>query len=364
MTDSAASLASVPRVSVLMAVRDAAAFLDEALDAVGGQTLDDYEFVIVDDASMDATADILRRRAAADGRLRVIRCDENRGLTRSLNEGLRHCRGEFVARVDGDDVCEPNRFARQVAYCDAHPDLAALATWTTEIDAGGRVIGAHRPDPDPVYIRWALTFENVLYHPTVMMRRAAVDAVAGYDAAVPVTQDHDLFTRIIMHGGGVGILPEPLLRYRRTAGQISSARAGEQRQHGLGVRRRYVAWALGENLGDAATNVMWEMMSLQPLPPGGAAKLAASLALRLADRFARDATRGVRRRIRRRLCRAMAVQARMQMSAGNKAGGDALLRAAASLGATAWWPAEVWNHAARAVASRLLRPTAGDGGLA
>lgn len=235
-----------PKVSVLLCVYNGERYLREAVDSILAQTWADSEFVIVDDASTDTTPAILD--SYHDVRIVRLRNAENVGLTKSLNRGLEVCRGEYVARIDADDVSEPDRLARQVEFLAHHPEVVILGTWTTEVDEHGREIGAFEISPEADYVAWELTWRNVVYPSSVLMRRAPVVAIRGYDAGVPYAQDHDLWTRAVMAGGKAALLPERLTRYRRSAGQITCTRAAEQDQCGLRVRQRYLHWLLGREV--------------------------------------------------------------------------------------------------------------------
>ena len=111
-----------PHVSFLLAVHNDARFIGATLRSILDQTFDDFELVVVDDASTDGTADLLR--SSGDRRIRYVRNEDNLGQVPSLNVGLKLCRGELVARIDGDDLCEPTRLAAQVKYLGDYPDIA------------------------------------------------------------------------------------------------------------------------------------------------------------------------------------------------------------------------------------------------
>jgi glycosyltransferase involved in cell wall biosynthesis len=128
------------RVSVVMSVFNGERFLREAVDSILGQTYRDLELIVIDDGSADGSGEILAQRRQADARLRVFP-QANMGLTRSLNRGVELSTGEYVARMDADDLSEPRRFERQVAFMDAHPDVGLLGTAYREIDGEGRVLG-------------------------------------------------------------------------------------------------------------------------------------------------------------------------------------------------------------------------------
>ncbi len=212
---------SLPVVSVLMPVYNGARYLAAAIDSIRTQSLEDFELIIVDDGSDDDTPIILRAYADRDARVRILRQD-HQGLTRSLNTGLRQLRGEFVARMDADDVACPDRFLRQVEFLRAHLDHVAVGSCVYWIDAAGEPLG-------PEY--WPLTNDEIeqrlgrghggLPHPTLMARRAALMRLGGYRERFTVAQDKDLWLRLL-EIGKLANLPTILLYYRQHAESISS----------------------------------------------------------------------------------------------------------------------------------------------
>lgn len=186
-----------PRLTVLMPVYNCEAFVRESIESILGQTYRDFELLAVDDGSTDATPEILR--SYADDRLRIVRNPGNLGLTPSLNVGLREARGALVARQDADDIAYPERFARQVAFLDAHPEVAMLGTQFVSIDERGhrRPLHLWMKCETSIGIRWQLLFENAFVHSSVMFRRDVVTGeFHGYDETFRTNQDFDLWTRM------------------------------------------------------------------------------------------------------------------------------------------------------------------------
>lgn len=220
-----------PLVTVLMSVHNGRAFLPAALDAILHQTLTDLEFIVIDDGSSDDTWELIRARAAADARLRPVRNPGNLGLTRSLNRGLELARGRYLARQDVDDESLRNRLAEQVAFLEAHPEVVLLGTWAARMDGAGRAIaGLGREPATDRAIRRKMLLANAFFHTSVLLRREAlVQHGLAYDPGLPCAQDYDLWSRLLAHGQGAN-LPQPLVRFRTHPGQISAARAVEQRQ--------------------------------------------------------------------------------------------------------------------------------------
>jgi glycosyltransferase involved in cell wall biosynthesis len=149
------------------------------------------------------------------------------GLVPALHHGLAEARGDYIARMDADDVALPDRLARQVAVLDAFPRVAALGSACRVIDGEGRVLGDRCPPSDPAAIRDALLRGNCMLHPTMMLRRAAVLNVGNYRAAFRLAEDFDLWLRLSERYDLMN-LPDCLLCYRQHAGQ-SAWQALEQR---------------------------------------------------------------------------------------------------------------------------------------
>jgi glycosyltransferase involved in cell wall biosynthesis len=203
-----------------MAVYNAAPWLAEAVDSVLGQTFADFELIVVDDGSVDATPEILRRYR--DPRLRVIPQRQS-GQTPALNHGLRAARGALIARMDGDDVALPERFARQVAFLEAHPEVGLLGTACREISASGEVLRTITPPSDDRMLRRILIRMNPFTHSSMMFRRSVLDTSGWYDEGFVVAQDYDLWLRM-SRSTRLANLDEPLVLRRLTPGQLSSAR--------------------------------------------------------------------------------------------------------------------------------------------
>ena len=228
---------SSPRVTVLLAVRDGARYLREALVSVLEQSFTSFELLVVDDGSTDETPEILQ--SYRDSRLVVLHNAHSVGLTRSLNIGLRAARGEYIARLDADDACEPDRLATQVAFLESHPDVAALATGYVKIDSAGR---SHGPRPAPLGrtdLRWRLLFHNPLVHSSVMIRTRVLDAVGGFDEAFRYAQDYALWCRIVRRMP-IETLQDPLVRFRVHGRSITETAGGPAAKAPLDIAVGYL----------------------------------------------------------------------------------------------------------------------------
>lgn len=231
----APSTLSSPRLSVAMSVYNNAPHLALAIESILSQTMADFEMLVVDDGSTDGSGAIIGHYVARDSRIRLWR-QPNAGLIASLNRLVGEARSDVIARMDGDDIAEPTRFARQLAFLAAHPDYGVVGTWTNGIDAAGNWFPDHDGQPtDHATLMAQIEHGSVLCHPSVVMRTAVVRAVGGYHRAFRHCEDYDLWLRLSERTQLCSI-PERLLRYRHSESQVSSRHALVQQ-----VGRR-IAW--------------------------------------------------------------------------------------------------------------------------
>jgi hypothetical protein len=195
-------------LSVVMPVRNAAPFLDASIASILGQTMADFEFVMLDDASTDGSRDLLRAWARRDARIRLIESDTPLGLAGSSNRVIREARGSICARMDSDDVSDPDRLARQWAVLEAHPEASVVGALWRGIDPQGRVV---RPSD-----RWRLLRQTTFApfpHGSVMFRRDWGLTAGGYRETCATWEDFDFFVR--MAGlGPIYVIAQPLYAYR------------------------------------------------------------------------------------------------------------------------------------------------------
>jgi glycosyltransferase involved in cell wall biosynthesis len=212
--------AGAPRVSVVMAVYNGAAYLKPAIDSVLAQTFPDFELIVVNDGSTDASRDIVL--AAGDRRIRLLDNPRNLGLTPSLNRGLEAARGEFIARLDADDVATPDRLARQVAFLDRNPDIALVGSFYRLIDPRGRVIRGGKWPRHHNHLRWSLLFYCPFNHSAVTWRRGPVSAAIGpYDGNFQYAMDWEYWSRMASRLR-VANIPRVLTLYRVGPHSMSS----------------------------------------------------------------------------------------------------------------------------------------------
>jgi GT2 family glycosyltransferase len=218
--------ASAPAVTVLMPAYNAAAHLKEALESIFRQTFSDFELVVVEDGSTDDTPTILR--ACGDSRLSVLANERNLGVISSLNRGLEAATGEFVARMDADDVALPKRLERQVNFLRNSPQIGLCGTWFETF--GGAHSAVVRPPTDPDDMAATLFYESPLGHPTVMFRRKLFEEHGlRYSHDCLHAEDFDLWTKVA-RVTKLANIPEVHLRYRWHDKQITNLSKARQRE--------------------------------------------------------------------------------------------------------------------------------------
>ena len=226
------------RVSVCMCVYNGAAYLDSALASIQRQTLRNWECIVVDDGSSDDTPAILSRYAAEDSRFQVYRNERNLGIPRSRNRALELAQGTYVACMDADDICCPDRLERQVAFMDANPRLALSSCRYFPFRDGCilPVSGLWRTDLEAVQA--LLLFFNPILNPGVIGRRPVLQAF-GYDPEYSCTEDLDLWMRMLAQGQRLAIQPEYLMLYRLHGKQVTSTTLQRQREQYRRIIRRF-----------------------------------------------------------------------------------------------------------------------------
>ena len=202
----------MPKVSIVMPVYNGVRYLREALDSLLTQTFQDFEIWAIDDGSTDDSPALLA--SIRDPRLRVYRQD-NAGQTGALNTGLKLAKGEYIARMDQDDISEPERLAMQVAFLDSHPEVGLLGSEYMWIDEKGTPLRKMSFPRNNSNLRRAMARCNPFAHSAVMFRRSLIEQVGGYiqNKNYPQFQDYELWIRMAVHSQ-VANLPVVLMRYR------------------------------------------------------------------------------------------------------------------------------------------------------
>ena len=205
-----------------MPVYNCETYIQESVESILNQTISDFEFFIIDDASTDKTVDHIKNYT--DPRIHLIEKPVNTGYTNSLNLGIKLAQGKYIARMDGDDISLPNRFAKQVAFLEENKEVVVCGALCYRM-GGNRVLYA--PEKHET-IKLALLRGNALGHPSVMLRKDALDKLSiVYDIAKEPAEDYDLWVRLLSIGK-LHNLQEVLLYYRVHNSQVSKKRNDQQ----------------------------------------------------------------------------------------------------------------------------------------
>lgn len=217
-------------------------WLRQSIDSILAQTYADFEFIIVNDCpEREENVWVLNEYQQQDSRIVIISNDKNIGLTKSLNKALSLAKGEYIARMDADDISMPERFEKEVAYLDNHAEICAVGTWIVNIDENGKQLpGIVRYDADPQWVKAQMLQNSQLSHPSAMFRKKVKDYIVRYDESLRYAQDYALWVSMLPYGE-IANIPEELLQYRVSNKQITSGKKAEQQECAGIVQRRAFA---------------------------------------------------------------------------------------------------------------------------
>lgn len=210
-----------PLISVLMPVKNGEKFIAEAIDSIRSQSMDDWELIVIDDCSEDNSVQIAE--SFGDSRIRLVSASRPLGIAGALNRGIQLANGQFLARLDSDDLSHPKRLKTQVEYMFLFPEVGLLGTWFETLEEAP-LIARHPPDSSSIYL--TMLFGNPICHSSVMMRKALLrDFNLWYDETIPTCEDYDLWQRI-SEVSELEIIPEVLVQYRVHSNQTTEQVSG------------------------------------------------------------------------------------------------------------------------------------------
>uniref|UniRef100_UPI0010F9AAE1 glycosyltransferase family 2 protein n=1 Tax=Sphingomonas sp. 2SG TaxID=2502201 RepID=UPI0010F9AAE1 len=256
---------TTPVVSVVIPGYNGEAFIGATLESLAAQTLAAWEAIVVDDRSSDGTRELVR--GWPDPRVRLIENEVNGGPVRTRNRGVAAARGRFIAGLDQDDLCLPERLARQVAYLDAHPDVVLVGTQAEQL-RDGKVSAMHyAPHTTPELIAWLSWIENPLVWSTVMVRAEVARTLDPFTRPeILYAEDFDLYHRVGAFGR-IARIDVPLLRYRQHAGGASKRFTDTMRDSAMRVLAERHAGVLGvEEAAAMARLLVLHNMGGVPVP--------------------------------------------------------------------------------------------------
>jgi len=249
---------NAPCVTVLMSVYNAGDYLAQAIQSILEQSFRYFEFLIINDASTDRSREIIL--SFNDPRIVLVDNDNNIGLTRSLNKGLKLARGKYIARMDADDISMPERLQKQVGFLESHPEYCLVGSYF-QLYPSEKIMRVPVHDEE---IRSLMLFRNTFAHPAVMFRKEIVDRYRlYYNEDLLAAQDEELWYRMSKYGKMYN-LPEILLQYRVHPDQISSSR--QQLQQSISMQIKWLK--IKDFLGCGMVKLFFRPRSLNRLKNG------------------------------------------------------------------------------------------------
>lgn len=207
-----------PKVTVLMSVYNGEKYLKETIKSILKQKFKDFEFLIINDGSTDKSIEIIE--SYSDNRIKLINNEKNIGLTATLNKGLDLAQGEYIARIDSDDISLPIRLKKQVNFMDENPQIGVCGSWVKFFQDSSAIVKYPLTSNE---IKVEMLFENPLAHPSVIIRKDLLKQNnLYYDTEFKSAQDYELWTRASKYFDFANI-PEVLLYYRWHESQVSRA---------------------------------------------------------------------------------------------------------------------------------------------
>jgi glycosyltransferase involved in cell wall biosynthesis len=215
-----------PKISVMMPVWNGERYIADAIASILSQTYTDFELLVLNDGSTDKTVEIVQ--SFNDPRIRIINNEKNQGTVLTRNNGLTHCRGEYVAMLDADDLAHPTRFQKQVDFLDSHPDFGIVGSWVDLIDANSKPLGASwKIDFEPEETPILLLLHTCFSFSAVMLRKKAIPS-DGFRLGYIPAEDYEIWIRITDDGWKGYNLPELLTTYRIHPASLSKQKADLQ----------------------------------------------------------------------------------------------------------------------------------------
>ncbi len=209
-----------PKISVLLPVYNSELYIRDAVDSILNQTFSDFEFIIIDDASTDKSVEILQ--SYSDPRIQLIVKPKNSGYTDSLNYGLTIAKGEYIARMDSDDISLPTRFEKQVEVLQKNKDVVVCGSWISVFGNNMESVIFEAPQ-NPIEIKLTFLSYDCIAHPSVMFRKSCMENLEYQKEFVPA-EDYKLWSEVILKHDFY-IIQEALLRYRQHENNISKIKA-------------------------------------------------------------------------------------------------------------------------------------------
>ena len=232
-----------PKISLIMSVYNGEDYLAETVESVLCQTFTEWEFIIINDCSTDNTSKILAEYASKDARVKVHTNKTNLRLPSSLNKALSLAEGKYIARMDADDICMPDRLQKQYDFMEANPNVDLSSCRFLTLKNGVYSSGGCGGKGDNESIKALLLVTNPILHPGIIAKADAIKEL-GYDKNFTCTEDMELWTRFALSDKRIEILSEYLMIYRLHDKQITETTLDKQKNEVIKIQKTYLSQLL------------------------------------------------------------------------------------------------------------------------
>lgn len=227
-----------PKISLIMSVYNGEDYLSEAIESVLNQTFEDFELIVINDCSTDRTNEILSEYENIDNRVKVHTNEVNLRLPSSLNKAIELAQGKYIARMDADDICLPERLEKQYKFMEENPHIALSSCRFMTLKNGVISSGGCGGRIDKESIKALLLVTNPILHPGIIAKADVIKSL-GYDKTFTCTEDMELWTRFVLAGHDVEIMPEYLMIYRLHNKQITETTLEKQHKEVIAIQKTY-----------------------------------------------------------------------------------------------------------------------------
>jgi glycosyltransferase involved in cell wall biosynthesis len=253
--------------------------LTEAVESILNQTFADFEFLIITEPGTNR--EIID--AYSDRRIRHVEAPQVIGLARCLNLGIQMAKGEYIARMDADDVSFPDRLERQVTYLDEHQEVGIVGTGYESIDESGRTLSISSKPSSPEFIKWQSLLVNPVAHPSILARAEVIRHLGGYDPAMVHAEDYDLWVRAIANKTNIVNLPDVLIKLRDHSHRVSHIYTNLQKRNTNVIVKRNLESAYGAKISESTVSVLLHRSKQTPIENYCAAKILKELSIKFSQ---------------------------------------------------------------------------------
>lgn len=230
-----------------MPVYNTWSYVREAIESILLQTLQDFEYIIIDDASTDCSMDILREYAQRDSRIRLYAHTENKGISATRNEAIKRARAPYIATQDSDDISAPNRLEKLFTFLESYWEYAAVGSDNEIIDSTGNKIGVRRYE---TRVDRSILKSSPISNPASMFRTEVFMGLWWYRSGLDYGEDYDLWLNMYLHGYKLGNIPEYLVKLRLRDGQTKSEKIKETLKNTIYLQEYYIQQWITPSLSD------------------------------------------------------------------------------------------------------------------